>query len=388
MRTICVVSSSRADYDLLRGVIQGVLNSESLDLQLIITGMHLDPAFGDTWKVVEADGFPIAWRVPMLDDSDDGAGVSRAIGRGVLGFTDALEDLSPDVLLLLGDRFELLCAAASALVMRIPIVHIHGGETTERAFDEAIRHSITKMSALHFVAADTYRQRVIQLGEDPNTVHVVGGLGVDAIAQTPLMTSTALEEHLGIRLLNRSLLVTFHPVTLDFNSSEDQLQELLAALEEFTDTTIIMTKPNADTEGRRLIDMQAEFARQVEHAHVFASLGNPMYLSCLNAVDVVVGNSSSGLLEAPSLGTPTVNIGGRQAGRLKATSVIDCEPERFAIQQAIDLALTPDFRQRSRNTINPYGDAGASKRIIEVLERMDPSDFTFKPFYDLPVNPK
>jgi len=383
MKTVCVVTSSRADYDLLRGVIRGILDSEVLDLQLIVTGMHLETRFGDTIKAIENDNFPIAAQIPMLEDSDTSVGVSRAIGRGLLGFSDALNNLSPDLLVLLGDRFELLSAAASALVMRIPIAHIHGGETTERAFDEAIRHSITKMSAVHFVATETYRRRVIQLGEHPQTVHHVGGLGVDLIKQTVLLNQQEIQERLGIQLLDRKLMVTFHPVTLDDTSSEHQLNELLRALDGLTNTSILITQANADTQGHRLGDLLERFAHESNNVHFFPSLGNPLYLSCVSMVDAVVGNSSSGLLEAPTLGTPTVNIGGRQAGRLRASSVIDCEPERNAIRIAIDLAYSSDFQEISRETVNPYGTGGASKRIVQVLERIDPESLAYKTFFDV-----
>jgi len=349
--------------------------------------MHLDPFFGETEKVIELDGFPITRRIPMLDSSDSPAGIARAIGRGQLGFADAFEDLSPDMVLLLGDRFELLSAATSALVMRIPIGHIHGGEVTERAYDEAIRHAITKMSSIHFVAADPYRARVIQLGENPTSVHLVGGLGVDFIRSTQLLEREDVQERLDVEIRDRSLLVTFHPVTLDPVSSTSQLRQLLIALSKLHDTTILMTRPNADTQGRRLSGMIDDFAENRPDVHIFASLGNPLYASCMKIVDAVVGNSSSGLLEAPSLKTPTVNIGGRQKGRLCASSVINSDPDHESIQSAINLAFSPEFRARLDKVRNPYGDGGASEKIVRILEQFDFRDMDIKTFYDLPGGP-
>lgn len=384
-RRICVVTGTRAEYGLLRGVIDGIRAAPDLDLMLIATGMHLSPEFGLTYREIEGDGHRIDERVEILLSSDSATGVGKAIGLGVIGFTDAFARLAPDMVVVLGDRFEILAAATAALIHGIPIAHIHGGESTEGAFDEAIRHSVTKMSHLHFVAAAPYRDRVIQLGEDPARVHLVGGLGVDAIRRLTLLDRDALRDGLGCRFDGTTLLVTFHPATLDRASPADQFAELLDALDDVPDAELIFTLPNADTGGRHLIEMTQDYAQRRDNVHAFASLGQLRYLSCLAAVDAVVGNSSSGLIEAPSFGIGTVNIGDRQAGRLKADSVIDCAPQRDAIRAAIQEALSPAFRARAAAVSNPYGNGGASVAIVDLLRTAPLDDLRTKRFHDLPV---
>lgn len=383
MRKVCVVTTSRSDYDLLKGLLSGIRDSDSLVLQLVVSGMHLSPEFGSTWRAIEDDGFEISRRVEMLLSSDTGVGVAKAIGVGIIGFADVLDELEPEILVLLGDRFELLAVACAALVMRVPIAHIHGGETTEGAFDEAVRHSITKMSHLHFVAAEPYRARVIQMGEDPDCVFTVGGLGVDAISRTMLLTRPQIEERLGIKFHSRNLLITFHPITLDATSSVSQFAELLAALGEMDETTLLFTMPNADTEGRQLASMVADFTNRHRGAHAFESLGDPLYLSCMNEVDAVVGNSSSGLLEAPALGTATVNIGSRQQGRLMAPSVVSCAPDRQAIKAAIARVCSPRFKDSLSSVCNPFGTGGATESIISALEDASLAGIIMKRFHDL-----
>jgi GDP/UDP-N,N'-diacetylbacillosamine 2-epimerase (hydrolysing) len=383
MTTVAVITGSRAEYGLLRGVMEGIRASDRLELQVIVTGMHLSPEFGDTWRLLERDGFHIDRRVESLLSSDSAVGVAKSIGLGTIGFADALDTLRPDLILLLGDRFELLAAASAALVMRIPIAHVHGGETTEGAFDESIRHSLTKMSHLHFVAAAPYRDRVVQLGEDPNSVFNVGGLGIDAARSTPLLSRPELEDALGISLGARNLLVTFHPVTLDERSSADQMAELLAALHTLHDTTIVFTLANADPEGRALNAQIQEFVVTHPLSHAFGTLGATRYFSCLRHMDGVVGNSSSGLLEAPFFRTGTVNIGDRQAGRLKAASVIDCQPERAQILAAIAELRSPEFQYRL-DGLSPYGAGGASELIVKRLEAVDPQRLVRKRFHDQP----
>lgn len=383
-RRVCVVTGTRAEYGLLRWVIDGIAKSPVLDLQLVATGMHLSPEFGLTYREIEGDGYVIDAKVEMLLSSDTATGVAKAMGLGLIGFADVFERLRPDVVVLLGDRFEILAAASAALVARIPVAHLHGGETTEGAFDEAIRHALTKMSHLHFVAAEPYRQRVIQLGEHPDCVYLVGGLGVDAIHRVPLLDRAALEASLDFRFGERNLLVTFHPVTLESQSVEQQMDELLAALDMLHDTRLIITLPNADNGGRAIIRRIEAFVASHPHARAYTSLGQQRYLSCLRQVDAVVGNSSSGLAEAPSMGTGTINIGDRQRGRLRAASVIDCKPNRHDILRAIEISYSEAFRAKLASVVNPYGDGGASQRIVQVLETVKLSDLVKKAFHDLP----
>jgi len=368
MKKICVVTGTRAEYGLLRWVIEGIRQSSELDLQLIATGMHLSPEFGMTVEAIEEDGFKIDRKVEMLLSSDTAVGVTKSMGLGMIGFADALSELKPDLMLVLGDRYEIFAAAASAMIARIPIAHLHGGETTEGAFDEAIRHSITKISHLHFVAAEEYRRRVIQLGELPEHVFNVGGLGIDNILRLKLLTRDELEEALNFKLEKRNLLITFHPVTLEQNTSAQQMDELLAALAELKDTGLIFTMPNADTEGHVLFRKIEAFCAQHSQACVFTSLGQLRYLSCINNVDAVIGNSSSGLLEVPSFKKGTINIGDRQTGRLKAASVIDCQPERKSISLAISRLYTSAFQATLLKVENPYGNGGASESILSILK--------------------
>ena len=336
MKKICVVTGTRAEYGLLRWVMEGIRDSGELELRLLVTGMHLSPEFGLTYRQIEEDGFRIDRKVEMLLSSDTSVGIGKAMGLGMIGFADALADLRPDLVLVLGDRYEIFAVAATAMVARIPVAHLHGGEATEGLIDEPIRHSVTKMSHLHFVAAEEYRRRVIQLGEDPSRVFQVGGVGIDNIQKLPLLDREALEESIGFQLGPRNLLVTFHPVTLENQTSEAQMEELLAALDELENTHLIFTMPNADTDGRILFRQIEQFvAADPETACVHTSLGQLRYLSCLKHVDGVVGNSSSGLLEVPTMKIGTINIGDRQRNRLKAESVIDCEPTREAIGRAL-----------------------------------------------------
>jgi len=382
MKKICVVTGTRAEYGLLRWVIEGIRQSSELDLQLIATGMHLSPEFGMTVEAIEEDGFKIDRKVEMLLSSDTAVGVTKSMGLGMIGFADALSELKPDLMLVLGDRYEIFAAAASAMIARIPIAHLHGGETTEGAFDEAIRHSITKISHLHFVAAEEYRRRVIQLGELPEHVFNVGGLGIDNILRLKLLTRDELEEALNFKLEKRNLLITFHPVTLEQNTSAQQMDELLAALAELKDTGLIFTMPNADTEGRILFHQVEAFCAKHSQARAYTSLGQLRYLSCLQHVDGVVGNSSSGLTEVPSFNKGTINIGDRQRGRLRAASVIDCQPERKSISMAISQLFTSAFRTTLSKVENPYGNGGASELILSILEDQSFETLLKKSFLD------
>lgn len=385
-RKVCVVTGSRAEYGLLRFLMQAIRQSPSLDLQVVVTGMHLSPEFGLTYREIESDGFSICRRIEILLSSDTPVGTGKAVGLGVIGFADAFSELRPDVVVVLGDRFEILAAVTAALFAQIPVAHLHGGESTEGAFDEGIRHAITKMSHLHFVATAEYHQRVLQLGEDPARVFLVGGLGVDAIRQTDLMSRGDLEDSLSFRFGRRNLLITWHPPTLGHATAELQFAELLAALEEMTEIHCIFTKPNADAGSRALFAMIDEFvARHSERSVASVSLGQQRYWSVMNEVDAVVGNSSSGLLEAPTFRIGTINIGDRQKGRVMGESVIQCDPDRNAINKAILELYSADFQNALQTVQNPYGNGGAAASIAHTLEvtPLGPPVIC-KHFFDLP----
>jgi len=382
-RKIAIVTGTRAEYGLLKRLIGRVHDCELTELQLLVTGAHLSPEFGMTVGEIEADGFPIADRVEMLLSSDSAVGVTKATGLGMIGFADSFRRLEPDVVVLLGDRFEILGAAAAALFASIPIAHLHGGETTEGAFDEAIRHSVTKMAHLHFVAAEPYRRRVIQLGEDPERVFEVGGLGLDAIADLEALPRAELEKSLGWEFGAESLLVTYHPETIEGLDPSAQLTELLAALDMRPQTHLLFTLPNADTGGRTLIAQIKDYVASRDNAVAHSSLGQHRFLSALGYVDGVVGNSSSGLLEAPSFGIGTVDIGERQAGRLTAASVVRCDPERTAIAAQISRILSPEFRSGLEHVANPYGSGGAADAIFAVLRDCPLDNLLRKRFHDI-----
>ncbi len=384
-RKICVVTGTRAEYGLLRWVMEGIRETSGLELQVIATGMHLSPEFGLTYREIEKDGFHIDRKVEMLTSSDTPVGIAKSMGLGLIGFADALNELKPDLIVVLGDRFEIFAAAAAALVARIPVAHLHGGETTEGAFDEALRHSITKMSHLHFVAAEEYRQRVIQLGEQPERVFLVGGFGIDSIQRLKLLDRAELEASLGFKFGQKNLLVTFHPATLEMATTASQMAELLAALSELQDTQLIITMPNADTDGRALTRMVEKFVAQHPNARAYTSLGQLRYLSCVAHVDGVVGNSSSGLAEVPSFKKGTINIGDRQRGRLHAESVINCEPTRESIAAAFGTLYSTDFQSSVSQVRNPYGEGGASEKVVEILKHHVLDGIVKKAFCDLPA---
>lgn len=385
-RKICVITGSRAEYGLLRWVMQGIKDDPELTLLVIVTGMHLSPEFGQTYREIEQDGFQIDRKVEMLTSSDTPVGIAKSMGLGLIGFADALNELNPDLIVVLGDRFEIFAAVAAALVARIPVAHLHGGEATEGAFDEALRHSITKMSHLHFVAAEEYCQRVIQLGEQPERVFLVGGLGIDNIKRLKLLDRAELEASIDFQLGAKNLLITFHPVTLETSTAEDQMAELLAALAELKDSKLIFTMPNADTDGRALIKMVQQFVAQHPNARAYTSLGQLRYLSCLAQVDGVVGNSSSGLAEVPSFKKGTINIGDRQRGRLQAASVINCEPTRQSIDAALKKLYTADFQASLSQVRNPYGEGGASEQVVKTIKHCALDGIAQKSFYDLPAH--
>ena len=382
-RKICVVTGSRADYGLLRFVMQGIKEDADLVLQVMATGMHLSTTFGLTYKEIEADGFNIDSKVETLSSSDTAVGIAESMGKGLSGCAQVFSRLQPDLIVVLGDRFEIFAATAAALVAKIPVAHLHGGETTTGAFDEAFRHSITKMSHLHFVAAEEYRQRVIQLGEDPKNVFLVGGLGVDGVKKVNLLRKVELERSLGIKFQSKSLLVTFHPVTLEDETSEAQMRELLSALSDLSDTTLIFTMPNADTGGLALMNVIEQFVESHHNAYAFISLGHQRYLSCIAQVDGVVGNSSSGLSEVPSFKKGTINIGIRQLGRLQASSVINCQPVEEEIRGALVKLFSHDFKSSLAMTSNPYGEGDASRKVVNALRDAPLDGIIQKTFYDI-----
>lgn len=384
MRKICIITGSRAEYGLLYWLMKEIQADPALQLQVIATGMHLSPEFGLTYKAIEEDGFAIDAKVEMLLSSDTPVGIAKSIGLGIIGFADALERLKPDILLVLGDRYEIFSAVQAALVARIPVSHIAGGDTTEGAFDESIRHSITKMSHLHFVTNEDAARRVRQLGENPDYIFKVGSPGLDNITRLKLPDRQELESSLDFKFKEKNLLVTFHPVTLETQSAEVQFQELLTALDALgPDVGIIFTKPNADTDGRAIIRLMDSYVATHSNARAYVSLGQLRYLSAMSHADAVVGNSSSGLYEAPSFGKPTVNIGDRQKGRLQAASVINCAPVSGEISKAIVRALATDCS----GTVNPYGDGNSSIRIKDRLKQIvEPSVLLKKHFFDLAVD--
>lgn len=384
-RKVCLFTGTRAEYGLLRGLINGIYSSNKLTLQLVVTGAHLSPEFGLTLQEIVDDGYPVSRKIEILLSSDTTVGVAKSMGLGVLSFADALSELKPDLVVVLGDRYEIFSAASAAMLSRIPIAHIHGGEVTQGAIDEAIRHSITKMAHLHFVATSEYRNRVIQLGENPNNVFNVGGLGVDNLLGMQLLSREDLQDQLGFKFLDKNILVTFHPVTLeDTETSVFQFRQLLLALESLESTGIIFTLPNADAAGRSLISMVKEFCDSNSFAACFASLGQLRYFSCVHQVDCVIGNSSSGLLEVPSFKKVTINIGSRQAGRLKASSVIDALPSRQSILDALSLAYSFEFQEVLQKCSNPYGNGGSADSILNILEEFPLDNILHKQFYDLP----
>jgi len=383
-RTICVVTGTRAEYDLLYPLLVEIQADADLRLQIVATGMHLSPEFGLTYRSIEEDGFGIDEKVEMLSSSDSAIGIAESIGRGVSGMAGCLEHLKPDLLVGLGDRFEWLATVVAAAVSRIPVAHIQGGESTEGAYDELFRHAITKMSHLHFAATEKYRRRIVQMGEMPERVFMVGALGIDNITRTPLLERTDLARQIGFVFGPKTFLLTFHPETLAEQDSGDALREILAALDAVPDARIIITKPNADRGGRILSRIIDEYvASRKGKAAAYTCLGRQKYLSALKWVDAVIGNSSSGLIEAPSLQTPTINIGLRQQGRERAASVIDCPARKDDILQAIARLNDSEFRRRVAETKNPYGEGAAAKKIKNIIKDVDLGRLLMKKFQDL-----
>jgi len=383
-RKVCIVTGTRAEYGLLYWLMKEVESSEKLELQIIATGMHLSPEFGLTYQQIEKDGFTINKKVEILLSSDSKVGITKSMGLGMVGFADTLNDLNPDLMVVLGDRFEIFTAVTAAMIAKIPVAHLHGGEATEGLIDEPIRHSITKMSHLHFTATEEYRKRVIQLGEQPDSVFNVGAIGIDNIKRLKLLSKKEFEESIQFKLTKRNLLVTFHPVTLEDSTSQEQFNHLLNALNKLEETHIIFTKANADTDGRvinRLIDEYV--AEYPKTAIAFDSLGQLRYLSAMQYVYAVVGNSSSGLLEAPSFKIGTINIGDRQRGRIKASSVIDCLPTEEGVTKALQKLFGREFSESVMQTISPFGNGGVAEKITKIIESADLTGIIKKQFHDL-----
>ncbi len=377
------MTGSRSDYGLLKGVMKMIDQHPSLELNILVTGMHLSPKYGSTINEIKKDGFRNLLEVETLSRGDSPRDIANSIAKGIQGSAGVLERTKPDLMLLMGDRYETFAVGVAALNLRIPIAHIHGGEVTEGLIDEAIRHSLTKMSHFHFVANETYRNRVIQLGEDPERVLVVGGLGIDQISRTNFLSKGEIEKKLKIQFRKTNLLVTFHPVTLEPEQSKQHFSELLVALQELADTSIIITFPNADQESLVLIEMAKKIASSQKNVYLFKSLGQELYYSILPHLDGLVGNSSSGLLEAPSFRIGTINIGIRQGGRLKSSSVIDCDPNRISIREALKKMLSDEFKSALINVINVNGEVGASKKIVDTLVSLNLEGILIKHFHDL-----
>ncbi len=383
MKKICVVTGTRAEYGLLYWLMKEIQEDNDLELQVIATGTHLSPEFGLTYKEIEKD-FKIAKKIEMLLSSDTPVGISKSMGLAQISFAEAYDELAPDLVVVLGDRYEIFSACTTAMIACIPIAHLHGGEATEGLIDEPIRHSITKMSHLHFTATDVYRKRVIQLGEQPTRVFNVGGMGIENIKKLQLLSRQEFENSIGFKLNEKNILVTFHPVTLENATAKEQFQELLHAIDTLKDTNIIFTKANSDTNGRIINQMCDEYvAKNTHKAICFTSLGQLRYLSALQYVDAMVGNSSSGLAEAPSFKIGTINIGDRQKGRIKATSVIDCEPRKSSILQAFSTLYLKEFQSKLQAVKNPYGDGCASEKIVKILKNTHLENILKKSFFDI-----
>jgi len=382
-RKVCVITATRAEYGLLYWLLDELRADAQVELQLVVAGAHLSERFGMTVRQIEKDGFPIAARVPMPVDDDSVLGVTRSLAAGTAGFGEVFAALRPDVMVLLGDRYEMLAAAQAAMVARIPIAHVHGGEATEGLIDEAIRHSITKMSHLHFVAADSFRRRVIQLGESPERVWTVGATGLDNIGRLERVGKAELQVDLGLAFGAPSFLVTYHPVTLSTDDQGETMRNLLDVLDD-TGGTIIVTGVNADTGGLAMRREAERFAASRRgRVLLVETLGVRRYLSVMAVVDAVVGNSSSGLIEAPAIGTPTIDIGDRQRGRLRAPSVVHCSEDAPAIRRAVSVALSPEHRVVASHRLTPYGTPGAAARIAGIVRSHPLDGLVVKRFHDL-----
>lgn len=385
MRRICVVTGTRAEYGLLCRIMGLIKQSSITELQIIATNMHLSPLYGNTYKEIEADGFVINKKVPIIIDGPNDANTTlKSMSKAISGFADAYDELNPDLVLVLGDRYEILAAATAALIERIPIAHIAGGDITEGAYDDAIRHSITKMSQLHFPSTEIYRKRVIQLGEQPDRVFNVGSTGVENIKKLQLLSKDEIEEYLDFELNTNTILVTYHPVTLGTRSAELDIKDFLTALEQCRNIRVVFTMPNSDAGSSIIMDSINEFVnRNPNRSRVYKSLGVRRYLSVMRCVGAVVGNSSSGIVETPSFGIPTLNIGDRQKGRLQADSIVNCEPDKNSIVAGLKKILSSEVQSKAKQTINPYEQSDSSKRIFDIISTYPLENLTQKHFYDI-----
>lgn len=384
MRKICVVTGSRAEYGLLSGLMRVIQADTELQLQVIATNMHLSPEFGLTYKDIERDGFRIDKKVQMLLSSDTANATTKSVGLATIGFADAYEDLQPDLIVVLGDRFEILAAVSAALFYKIPVAHLHGGEITEGAYDDCIRHAITKMSHLHFTSTEAYRQRVIQLGEQPERVFYVGAIGVENTKRILPLTKKELEDSIHFSFGGKSMLVTYHPVTLENHTAASQCQNLLDALDEFPDYKVIFTLPNSDTDGRILIQMIQDYvAVHSERCMSVPSLGLKRYLSALRYVDAVVGNSSSGIIEVPSFGIPTLDIGDRQKGRIASDSVVHCGTDKREIVDGLSIVLSLEQKDKAKRCLNPYDKENTTQAILDVIKHYPLDNLVHKSFYNI-----
>ena len=382
-RKICIVTGSRAEYGLLYWLIKEVQADKNLKLQLIVTGMHLSAKFGLTYKLIEED-FNIDKKIDMDLTSDTSLGISRSMGIAHLSFSEAFHELKPDIVVLLGDRYEIFCAASTAMISKIPIAHIHGGEITEGSWDDCIRHCISKMSHIHFTATEEYKNRVIQLGEEPKRIFNVGGMGIENISRLKLLSKNEFEKSINFKLNKKNILITFHPTTLENDSTIEQFKELLNALNELSHTNFIFTKTNSDLNGSAINEMIDSYTSENTKKSIkFTSLGQLRYLSALQYVDAVVGNSSSGLLEAPSFKIGTINIGDRQKGRIKAESVIDCLPYKKDIQCSFKKLYSKNFQKLLKTTKNPYDKGLSSKKVVKVLKNFKLDNILKKNFYNI-----
>lgn len=385
-KIICVSTTSRADYGLFKPFLSRMQGDEAVDLRIAVTGTHLSAEYGNTYHEIENDGFKIHKKIKILSAKDTPRAMSEAMGKALIRFGEYFEQYPPDMLVVLGDRFETLAICEAAVNQRIPIAHFHGGETTEGAIDECYRHSITKMSWLHFVSCEAYRKRVIQLGEDPERVYNVGALGVENALNTKLLTLPDLERSIGFKLQGRPYcVVSFHPVTVEDNTAGIQVRELMDAMDAYPDIGFIVTKSNADAGGRQINRLWEEYGAKRSNVLIVASLGMVRYLSALRYAKAMIGNSSSGILEGPSMGLPTVNIGDRQKGRIQATSIINAEPKKADIQKAMEKAFSPDFISVACQKKNPYGDGKTSELAVDVIKKMlsqGPPDLK-KAFYNI-----
>lgn len=383
-RKICVVTGSRAEYGLIKKILLLLKKSNKVKLQLIVTGSHLSSAFGNTYQEIEKDNFIIDKKIEILLESDSNVAISKSMGLANISFAEAYQELMPDLIFVVGDRYEIFAAITPAFIMGIPIAHHSGGEVTIGAIDDSIRHCITKLSSLHFVAMEEYKKRVIQLGEEEDRVFLVGGLGVDNILSIELANRQKISKSTNFQFSKKNILVTFHPETLEVDKTINHLMELLEALQTFDDeTSILFTLANADTLGKRFNEIIIDFVNQKSNCFYSFSLGQKLYYSCLNEFDIVIGNSSSGLGEAPSFKIPTINIGNRQMGRIKAGSIIDCKPDKESILSAFNLAFEESFQEKLKDVVNPYGTGGASEMVIDIISNIPLQGLTNKTFFDL-----